>query len=73
MPALQGVENIYTQHVPLVKDLVDQLIKNRLKEPAYPYLGGVDVKERLVCMFRCENEAEPLKDIVLPSNVFSSR
>ncbi|OQV12852.1 Vacuolar protein sorting-associated protein 45 [Hypsibius exemplaris] len=43
---IRGVENIYTQHVPLVKDLVDQLIKNRLKEPAYPYLGGVELKER---------------------------
>ena len=40
------MENIYTQHAPLVKDLVDQLIKNRLKEPGYPFLGGAQMRER---------------------------
>lgn len=36
---LKGIENVYTQHVPLVKNLVEQLIKGKLKETSYPYLG----------------------------------
>ncbi|XP_055348606.1 vacuolar protein sorting-associated protein 45-like [Paramacrobiotus metropolitanus] len=43
---IRGVENIYTQHNPLVRDLVDQVIKGRLREPSYPYLGGVQLRER---------------------------
>ncbi|GAU89521.1 hypothetical protein RvY_02065 [Ramazzottius varieornatus] len=43
---IRGVENIYTQHAPLVKDLVDQLVKNRLKEASYPFLGGAQMRER---------------------------
>lgn len=37
---LKGVDNIYTQHTPLVKDLVEQLIRGRLKETSYPFLGN---------------------------------
>jgi vacuolar protein sorting-associated protein 45 len=36
---LKGIENVYTQHVPLVKNLVEQLINRKLKETSYPYLG----------------------------------
>ncbi len=42
----QGVENIYTQHKPLVQDLLDQLIKGKLREGAYPYLGTSQLKDR---------------------------
>ncbi|RZF43680.1 hypothetical protein LSTR_LSTR011028 [Laodelphax striatellus] len=36
---LKGVENVYTQHVPLVKETLEDLIKGRLKESAFPMLG----------------------------------
>lgn len=41
----KGVDNIYTQHVPLVKDLVEQLIKGKLKDTAYPLLGS-NIRDR---------------------------
>lgn len=43
---LQGVENVYTQHTPLLKEIVEQLVKNRLKEIEYPYLGSSTIQER---------------------------
>ncbi|XP_064621075.1 vacuolar protein sorting-associated protein 45-like [Lineus longissimus] len=43
---LKGVENIYTQHNPYVVEVVDQLIKGKLREAAYPYLGTVQLKDR---------------------------
>lgn len=43
---LQGVENVYTQHKPLLYSLLDQLIKGKLKEGAYPYLGVSQLKDR---------------------------
>lgn len=36
----QDIDNIYTQHTPLVKELVEQLIKGKLKETAYPFIGN---------------------------------
>ncbi|XP_075237033.1 vacuolar protein sorting-associated protein 45-like [Lycorma delicatula] len=36
---LKGVENVYTQHVPLVKETLEDLIKGKLRENAYPLLG----------------------------------
>uniref|UniRef100_A0A2R5LE34 Vacuolar protein sorting-associated protein 45 n=1 Tax=Ornithodoros turicata TaxID=34597 RepID=A0A2R5LE34_9ACAR len=35
---LKGVENIYTQHTPLVHEVVDELLRGRLKEASYPYI-----------------------------------
>ncbi|XP_072166746.1 vacuolar protein sorting-associated protein 45-like [Diadema setosum] len=43
---LKDVENIYTQHRPLVYETVDQLIKGRLKEGAYPYLGSSQLRDK---------------------------
>lgn len=37
---LNGVENIYTQHTPLLKDTIEDLIKGKLRENLYPTLGG---------------------------------
>ncbi|XP_063368937.1 vacuolar protein sorting-associated protein 45 [Cydia amplana] len=37
---LSGVENIYTQHTPLLKDTLEDLIKGKLRENLYPTLGG---------------------------------
>ncbi|XP_075983974.1 vacuolar protein sorting 45 [Anticarsia gemmatalis] len=39
---LNGVENIYTQHTPLLKDTLEDLIKGKLRENLYPTLGGDD-------------------------------
>ncbi|KAL7669761.1 hypothetical protein ACOME3_004708 [Neoechinorhynchus agilis] len=35
---LMGVENVYGQHRPLLTDLIDQLLRSRLKESVYPYM-----------------------------------
>ncbi|KAL3866037.1 hypothetical protein ACJMK2_043378 [Sinanodonta woodiana] len=43
---LKGVENVYTQHKPLLNSILDQLIKGKLKEAAYPYLGTSQLKDR---------------------------
>lgn len=40
------VENIYTQHTPELKELIDDLVKGRLKEVQYPFLGSVQQRER---------------------------
>lgn len=42
MQGLNGVENIYTQHTPLLKDTLEDLIKGKLRENLYPTLGGDD-------------------------------
>ncbi|RDA89701.1 hypothetical protein CP533_0670 [Ophiocordyceps camponoti-saundersi (nom. inval.)] len=37
---LKGVENVYTQHVPLLESTLQNLIKGRLKEQQYPFVEG---------------------------------
>ena len=37
---VKGVENVYTQHTPLVVDTANQLLKGKLKENLYPYAGN---------------------------------
>lgn len=34
---LQGVENIYTQHSPLLKETLEDLLKGKLKESSFPF------------------------------------
>ncbi|KAJ8304082.1 hypothetical protein KUTeg_017665 [Tegillarca granosa] len=46
LKGLKGVENVYTQHKPLLHSILDQLIKGKLKEGAYPYLGTTQLKDR---------------------------
>ncbi|CAG7734227.1 unnamed protein product [Allacma fusca] len=36
---MQGVENIYTQHTPWMKGIVEDLLKGRLREGAFPTFG----------------------------------
>jgi hypothetical protein len=36
---VQGVENVYTQHTPLLVNTLEMLLKGRLKESDYPPLG----------------------------------
>lgn len=37
---LKGVENIYTQHEPLLKETLTDLIKGKLRETHFPFLGN---------------------------------
>lgn len=37
---LKGVENVYTQHEPVLKDILDDLVKGKLKESLFPYLDS---------------------------------
>ncbi|XP_056643898.1 vacuolar protein sorting-associated protein 45 [Diorhabda sublineata] len=37
---LSGVDNVYTQHKPLLHETLEDLIKGKLKEQMYPYLGS---------------------------------
>uniref|UniRef100_A0A671P1Y3 Vacuolar protein sorting-associated protein 45 n=1 Tax=Sinocyclocheilus anshuiensis TaxID=1608454 RepID=A0A671P1Y3_9TELE len=43
---LKGVENVYTQHQPLLHDTLDQLIKGRLKDSQFPYVGPSSLRDR---------------------------
>uniref|UniRef100_A0AAQ5ZXK9 Vacuolar protein sorting-associated protein 45 n=1 Tax=Amphiprion ocellaris TaxID=80972 RepID=A0AAQ5ZXK9_AMPOC len=43
---LKGVENVYTQHQPLLHDTLDQLIKGRLRDGQFPYLGASSLRDR---------------------------
>lgn len=38
---LKGVENIYTQHEPMLKETLTDLIKGKLRESHFPFLGHV--------------------------------
>lgn len=37
---LKGVENVYTQHSPLLESTLQNLVKGRLKEQQYPFVEG---------------------------------
>ncbi|CAM9818880.1 unnamed protein product [Lampetra fluviatilis] len=43
---LKGIQNVYTQHQPLLADTLDQLLKGRLKEASHPYLGSSSLRDR---------------------------
>ncbi|KAE8269411.1 hypothetical protein A4X09_0g2929 [Tilletia walkeri] len=40
LKGLKGVENVYTQHNPHLAQTVEMLMKGRLKESSYPWVGG---------------------------------
>ena len=44
---LNGVDNVYTQHKPLLSEILDELIKGKLKETTYPFIGGKSANGRL--------------------------
>ncbi|XP_049736280.1 vacuolar protein sorting-associated protein 45 isoform X2 [Elephas maximus indicus] len=46
LKGLKGVENVYTQHQPFLHETLDHLIKGRLKENQYPYLGPSTLRDR---------------------------
>jgi len=37
---MKGVENVFTQHTTVLKDIMDSLLKGRLSEESYPTLGN---------------------------------
>lgn len=37
---LKGVENVYTQHTPLLESTLQDLVKGRLKEQQFPFVEG---------------------------------
>ncbi|CAH1989561.1 unnamed protein product [Acanthoscelides obtectus] len=37
---LSGVDNVYTQHKPVLHETLEELMKGRLKEQLYPYIGN---------------------------------
>ncbi|XP_029036738.1 vacuolar protein sorting-associated protein 45 isoform X1 [Osmia bicornis bicornis] len=43
---LNGVDNIYTQHSPLLNETLEDLIKGRLSLQTFPYLGNTMVSKR---------------------------
>ncbi|XP_012061216.1 PREDICTED: vacuolar protein sorting-associated protein 45 [Atta cephalotes] len=43
---LSGVDNIYTQHCPLINETLEDLIKGRLSTQAFPYLGNMIMSRR---------------------------
>jgi vacuolar protein sorting-associated protein 45 len=40
LKGLKGVENVYTQHSPVLENILQNLIKGRLKEQQYPFVEG---------------------------------
>lgn len=44
------MENVYTQHNPLIKDTLEELIKGKLKENCFPYLGNGQLMRRYVTL-----------------------
>ncbi|OXB71315.1 UNVERIFIED_CONTAM: hypothetical protein H355_014462 [Colinus virginianus] len=46
LKGLKGVENVYTQHQPLLQETLDQLIRGKLKDSQYPYLGPNTLRDR---------------------------
>lgn len=43
---LKGVENVFTRHTPQLVSLLDSLVKGRLKDSQYPYLGEAQLRDR---------------------------
>ncbi|CAH3038527.1 unnamed protein product [Pocillopora meandrina] len=43
---LKGVENIYTQHTPLISETLDSLVKGKLKDTQFPYIGSSVLRDR---------------------------
>jgi len=44
---LKGIENVFTQHTTVLKDILDSLIKGRLSEEAYPVAGNESPNTRV--------------------------
>ncbi|KAF6076319.1 vacuolar protein sorting 45-like protein [Phyllostomus discolor] len=47
LKGLKGIENVYTQHQPFLHETLDHLIKGKLKENLYPYVGPSTLRDRI--------------------------
>jgi vacuolar protein sorting-associated protein 45 len=47
---LQGVENVYTQHQPLLFQIMEGILKGRLKDVDYPFFGNHFQQGRFVAI-----------------------
>ena len=45
---VQGVENVYTRHKPLLVDTLEQLVREKLSETDYPYCGEFRLADKSV-------------------------
>jgi len=43
---IQGVTNVYSQHKPLLSEILDQVSKNKLKDTIYPFISGQPTPNR---------------------------
>ena len=48
---LKGVENVYTQHTPLLKRILDDCLKNKLKATNFPTIGSSSGKVSTIVAF----------------------
>ena len=48
---LKGVENVYTQHSPLLKRILEDCLKNKLKQTSFPAIGSVGSKINSIVAF----------------------
>merc|ERR1719369_2127511 len=51
---LKGVENVYSQHSPMLKQILEDCVKNRLKAGSFPLLGSHDGRVKTVVVFIVE-------------------
>ncbi|KAA3457136.1 vacuolar protein sorting-associated protein 45-like protein isoform X1 [Gossypium australe] len=49
---LKGVENVYTQHQPLLFQTMESIIKGRLRDVDYPYVGNHFQQGRFVAIYK---------------------
>ncbi|CAF4133670.1 unnamed protein product [Rotaria socialis] len=64
---LRGVDNVYAQHVPLIKDLLEQLLRGKLKDTFYP---NVSAKDQINPNNRnSANQLQPQGQIIKPSEI----
>jgi len=49
--SLVGVENVYTQHVPLISKIITSIKNNDLSEISYPFLEGAKSKSQQIIIF----------------------
>ena len=47
----QGVDNIYTEHSPLIRGILQQVLEGSLPEDDYPFVSGAPSRERPQEMF----------------------
>ena len=48
---LSGVDNIYTQHAPLLSETLEDALKGKLNAQTFPYLGNMIMTKKYVLYF----------------------